>query len=65
MSCHHLSELSESQIDAMRSELLKRQRLFLTEFDLNQLPATTPDLHPVNATPGAVVAGASYMEKNK
>ncbi len=62
MSCLAISELSESQIDAMSRDLRKRIALFRITSFLDQLPATTPDLHPVNANHGAVVAGASHLE---
>ncbi|MET3654047.1 hypothetical protein [Dyella japonica] len=64
MSFLSITDLSESQIEAMRSDLLKRQRLFLADFDLSQLPATSPDPLPGGVTPGAAVAGASYMDQH-
>jgi hypothetical protein len=63
MSVLSHTELSESEIDAARRELLKRLQLFRITSLLNQLPPATPDLSPACVTPGAVAGGASYMEK--
>lgn len=64
MSVLALSELSESQIDAMRSELMKRLQLFRITSVLNQLPAT--NAHPLErgVTPGVAVAGNLSLESH-
>lgn len=62
MSVHALTELSESQIDAMSRDLRKRIALFRITSVLNQLPAT--NAHPLErgVTPGAAVAGNLSLE---
>lgn len=63
MSVLSLTELSESQIDAMRSELMKRLQLFRITSVLNQLPATEPSPLDGGVSPGAAVAGNLSLEK--
>lgn len=63
MSCLSLTELSESQIDAMANDLRKRIALYRITSLLNSLPATTPSQPSACVTPGAVVAGISHAEQ--
>lgn len=62
MSCLALTELSESQINAMRSELMKRLQLFRITSVLNQLPASEPSPLDGGVSPGAAVAGSPLLE---
>lgn len=64
MSCLSLSELSESQIDAMANDLRKRIALFRITSVLNALP-TTASAHPLErgVTPDAAVAGNLSLEQ--
>ena len=54
----------ESEIEALRKQIQKRQKLFLILSLLDQLPAVTPAFSPESVTPGAVTAGAFHMEQN-
>lgn len=57
------SELSESQIAAMRSELMKRLHLFRITSVLNQLPASNHE--PLRGgVPGAELAGNPLHMEN-
>lgn len=59
-----LTELSESQIDAMSRDLRKRIALFRITSVLNALPATEPSPLDGGVSPGAAVAGNPLMESN-
>lgn len=52
----------EFEIETLRKQIQKRQKLFLITSLLDQLPAVTPN-HPSGVTPGAVTAGTFHMEK--
>lgn len=52
----------QQDIEALRKQIQKRQKLFLAMSILDQLPPAAPDLPPACVTPGAVAGGASYME---
>lgn len=64
MSALCLSELSESQIDAMSKDLRKRIALFRVTSVLNSLPASA-DPSPLDGgvSPDVAVAGNPLMEK--
>lgn len=65
MSYLSLTELSESQIDAMSRDLRKRIALFRVTSFLNQLPPTA-DPSPLDGgvSPGAAVAGNPSLEQH-
>jgi hypothetical protein len=54
----------ESEIEALRKQIQKRQTLFLILSMLDQLPAVKPSPLGGGVTPGAVTAGAFHMEHN-
>lgn len=63
MSCLSLSELSDSQIDAMVSDVRKRIALWRVTSMLNSLPAPA-SAHPLErgVAPDVAVAGNSLLE---
>lgn len=62
MRCLALSELTNSQIDAMANELRKRIALFRITSHLDNLPATDSVPPQSGVTPGVVVAGDLSLE---